>query len=160
VGTGFPNKTMLNRSEVIMTKRVVVATDGSTAAARAVDFAVTVAKAWDAGLIVLTISTALSPAELRELAQADHNLGTATDTLVRRIMDGASARANHHGVVDIKTLSMSGDPASVTLKIALEEQADLIVVGRRGLGGLARLLLGSVSEKIVTHAHCAVTVVP
>ena len=143
-----------------MAQRVVVATDGSKAAARAVDFAATVAKAWDAELIVLTIPTELSPAELRELAQADHDLGTATDILVRRILDGAVARANRHGVVDVRTLSMSGDPANVTLKLAQEERADLIVVGRRGLGGLARLLLGSVSEKIVAHAHCAVTVVP
>jgi nucleotide-binding universal stress UspA family protein len=143
-----------------MTQRVVVATDGSKAAARAVDFAVTVAKAWNAELIVLTISTALSPAELRELAQADHDLGTATDILVRRILDDAVACANRHGVVDVRTLSVSGDPANATLKLAQEERADLIVVGRRGLGGLSRLLLGSVSEKIVAHAHCAVTVVP
>jgi nucleotide-binding universal stress UspA family protein len=143
-----------------MTQRVVVATDGSKAAARAVDFAATVAKAWDAELIVLTISTALSPAELRELAQADHDLGTATDILVRRILDDAVALANRHGVVDVRTLSMSGDPANATLKLAQDERADLIVVGRRGLGGLSRLLLGSVSEKIVAHAPCAVAVVP
>jgi nucleotide-binding universal stress UspA family protein len=143
-----------------MTRRVVVATDGSKAAARAVDFAATVAKAWDAELVVLTISTALSPAELRELAQVDHDLGTATDTLVRRILDDATARATQHGVAKVRTLSMSGDPANATLKLAQDERADLIVVGRRGLGGLSRLLLGSVSEKIVAHAPCAVTVVP
>jgi len=143
-----------------MDKRVVVATDGSKAASRAVDFAATMDKAWDGELIALTISTALSPAELRELAQADHDLGTATDILVRRILDDATARGKRHGLVDIKTLSMSGDPANATLKIAQEERADLIVVGRRGLGGLSRLLLGSVSEKIVAHAHCAVAVVP
>jgi nucleotide-binding universal stress UspA family protein len=55
---------------------------------------------------------------------------------------------------------MSGDPANVALKVAREADADLIVVGRRGLGGLSKLLLGSVSEKIVAHAHCAVTAVP
>jgi len=143
-----------------MARRVVVATDGSKAAARAVDFAATVAKAWDAELIVLTISTALSPAELRELAQADHDLGTATDALVRRILDDATARADRLGVVAVKTLTLSGDPANTTLKIAREAGADLIVVGRRGLGGLSRLLLGSVSDRIVGHAHCAVTVVP
>ena len=143
-----------------MARRVVVATDGSKAATRAVDFAATVAKAWDAELIVLTISTALSPAELRELAQADHDLGTATDALVRRILDDATARADRLGVVAVKTLRLSGDPANTTLKIAREAGADLIVVGRRGLGGLSRLLLGSVSDKIVGHAHCAVTVVP
>jgi nucleotide-binding universal stress UspA family protein len=143
-----------------MNKRVLVATDGSKAAARAVDFAATMARAWDAELIALTISTALSPAELRELAQADHDLGTAIDTLVRRILEDATARGNRHGVVEIRTLSMSGDPANATLKLAQQEHADLIVVGRRGLGGLSRLLLGSVSENIVAHAHCAVAVVP
>ena len=143
-----------------MDKRVLVATDGSKAAARAVDFAATMAKAWDGELIALTISTALSPAELRELAQEDHDLGTAIDALVRRILDDAIARGKRYGVTEIKTLSMSGDPANATLKIALEERADLIVVGRRGLGGLSRLLLGSVSEKVVAHAHCAVAVVP
>lgn len=143
-----------------MNKRVLVATDGSKAAARAVDFAATVAKAWDAELIALTISTALSPVELRELAQADHDLGIATDTLVRRILDDATARGKCHGVAEIRILSMSGDPANATLKIAQDERADLIVVGRRGLGGLSRLLLGSVSEKVVAHAHCAVAVVP
>ena len=143
-----------------MNKRVVAATDGSEAAGRAVDFAATVAKAWVAELIALTISTALPPAELRKLAQADHDLGTATDTLVRRILDDATARGKRHGVGEVKTLSMSGDPANVTLKIAEEERADLIAIGRRGLGGLSRLLLGSVSEKIVAHARCAVTVVP
>lgn len=143
-----------------MNKRVVVATDGSKPATRAVDLAATVAKAWDGELIVLTINTALSPAELRELAQADHDLGTAIDTLVKRILDDATERGRRHGVIDVRTISMSGDPANATLKIARDEHADLIVVGRRGLGGLSRLLLGSVSEKIVAHAHCAVTVVP
>jgi nucleotide-binding universal stress UspA family protein len=143
-----------------MIKRVLVATDGSKAATRAVDFAAMVAKVWDGELIVLTISTALSPAELRELAKVDHDLGTATDTLVKRIFDDASERGQRHGVAEIRTLSMSGDPANATLKIAQEEQADLIVVGRRGLGALSKLLLGSVSGTIVAHAHCAVTVVP
>jgi nucleotide-binding universal stress UspA family protein len=53
-----------------------------------------------------------------------------------------------------------GDPANVALKVAREADADLLVVGRRGLGGLSRLLLGSVSEKIVARAHCTVTAVP
>ena len=143
-----------------MDKRVVVATDGSEPATRAVDFAATVAKAWDGELIVLTIHTDLSPAELRELAKDSHDLGTATDALVKRILDEATARARRHGVVKIRTLSVSGDPADATLATAKEERADLIVVGRRGLGMLSRLFLGSVSETVVANATCAVTVVP
>ena len=97
------------------------------------------AKAWDAELTVLTISTALSPAELRELAQVDHDLGIATETLVRRILDDAVARANRHGVVDVKTLSMSGDPANVDTEDCAGERADLIVVAAAASAACTRL---------------------
>jgi nucleotide-binding universal stress UspA family protein len=43
--------------------------------------------------------------------------------------------------------------------LAEELGADLIVIGSRGLGGMKRLLMGSVSESVVRHAHCPVLVV-
>lgn len=54
---------------------------------------------------------------------------------------------------------LMGSPADQILREAEEREADLVVVGRRGLGGLKRLLMGSVSEGVVQHARCPVLVI-
>ena len=55
----------------------------------------------------------------------------------------------------VRTVVHEGDPASAILAVAKEADADLIVMGRRGLGDLAGLLLGSVSQKVTHLAECA-----
>lgn len=52
----------------------------------------------------------------------------------------------------------SGDPATVLLRVAEEQKADLIVVGSSGVSGIERFLLGSVSEKVLRHASCSVLI--
>jgi nucleotide-binding universal stress UspA family protein len=52
----------------------------------------------------------------------------------------------------------AGDPAREIIAVAEERGADLIVTGTRGLGGIDRLLLGSVARNVLTHAHCSVLV--
>jgi nucleotide-binding universal stress UspA family protein len=53
----------------------------------------------------------------------------------------------------------TGDPANVIVAAATANDADLVVVGARGLGGITRLLLGSVSEKVLQYARCPVLIV-
>ncbi len=68
---------------------------------------------------------------------------------------GAAAHLTGAVVVSIA----EGNAAAEIVRVAREEKADLIVVGARGLGGLQRLLLGSVSEKVLAAAPCPVLIV-
>lgn len=145
---------------VSLERGVLVATDGSTSAARAETVAATIAAGCQCKLVILTISRGLPAAELRRLAHTEGDLGAARHALIAEILDGATERARRAGVADIHPLSDHGDPAATILSTAEREAVDLIVVGRRGLGGLSQLLLGSVSRSVVDHARCAVTVVP
>ena len=61
--------------------------------------------------------------------------------------------------VEVQTHARKGHPADVIIEIAKQEQADLIVVGSRGLTGIQRYLLGSVSNKVSEHAPCSVMIV-
>jgi nucleotide-binding universal stress UspA family protein len=70
-------------------------------------------------------------------------------------MEDAKARARDQSVASVRTVMREGDPGAAILQIAKEEKADLIVMGRRGLGDLAGLLLGSVSHKVAHLAECA-----
>jgi nucleotide-binding universal stress UspA family protein len=74
--------------------------------------------------------------------------------LGERLVEDAESRAEEQGIA-ARTVVRAGDPASVILEAAKAEQADLIAMGRRGLGDLAGLLLGSVSHKVAHLAECA-----
>ena len=72
----------------------------------------------------------------------------------------ARARAETLGVPGVQSESLAGnDIAATIIDAARRDNVDLIVVGKRGLSRVAGLLLGSVSQKLVSAAPCAVTVV-
>jgi nucleotide-binding universal stress UspA family protein len=75
--------------------------------------------------------------------------------LGERLVADAQAQAHQRGVPSVRTVLREGDPAAAILNLAREESADIIVMGRRGLGDLAGLLLGSVSHKVTHLAECA-----
>jgi nucleotide-binding universal stress UspA family protein len=82
------------------------------------------------------------------------NLGAVADQLLMR-----AAAAAEGDDVEIETVSRQGDPAQVLADVATEENAQLIIVGDRGLSGVQRFLLGSVSHKVSHHAPCSVLIV-
>jgi nucleotide-binding universal stress UspA family protein len=139
---------------------VLVATDGSTSAARAETVAATIAAGCRCRLVILTVSRGLPSDELRRLAHTEGDLGAARHALIEQILADAAERARRAGVTDVQPRSDHGDPAEAIIRTAEREAVDLIVMGKRGLGGLSKLLLGSVSRAVTDGAHCAVTVVP
>jgi nucleotide-binding universal stress UspA family protein len=141
-------------------RHIIVATDGSSCADHAVDFAAALAKATGATLLVMTVGGDHSAEDVRKLARTEGSTPEALELLTNQILQQASERATRVGPPRIRVQTGWGDAAETIIETARHEHSDAIVVGRRGRGRLAGLLLGSVSQKLVTLAPCAVIVVP
>ena len=77
-----------------------------------------------------------------------------------QILIAAKERAQRIGAPTEQVQTGWGDPAQVIIEMARRDNVDAIVIGRRGRGQLAGLLLGSVSQKVATLAPCMVIIVP
>ncbi|MBW7950064.1 MAG: universal stress protein [Pseudorhodoplanes sp.] len=141
-------------------RHILLATDGSSGADRATEVAARLAKAFGAKLSILTVGGNVPEHEIRQLARAEGSIGDALELISNEILLQAKEHAQRTGATDVRTESGWGDPAQAIIETARREQADAIVMGRRGRGRLARLLLGSVSQKVVSLAPCVVIVVP
>jgi nucleotide-binding universal stress UspA family protein len=70
-----------------------------------------------------------------------------------------AARAAEEAGIPVQTFQRQGDPADAILDIAEERDADLIVVGNKGMTGAKRFLLGSVPNRVSHHAPCSVLII-
>lgn len=141
-------------------KRILVATDGSDGANRAIDTAAGLAKAAGAELIVLTIGGNITGAELRRLASVNGDLSRTLEVRAHRLLKQAEKRVKKLGISAPTLRCGWGDPAETIIDAVNREKVDAVVVGRRGRSRLSGLLLGSVSQKVASLAPCTVIVVP
>jgi nucleotide-binding universal stress UspA family protein len=137
-------------------RRIVVGVDGSPGAREALRFALEEARLRDASVaavfvwslpLVADVPAALLPATLSDFREE------AVEAL-----DAALEEVSDTGGVEIERVVVEGPPAREL--VAAAEGADLLVVGSRGRGGFAGLLLGSVSQQCAHHAPCPVVIVP
>lgn len=142
-------------------KKILVGTDGSDTASRAVAHAAAVAKASDAELLVLTVFDPPSPAKLAEqVAEVPEEIAWritgsgAAEEIANRAVAGLGADVKASPVIE-----PSHDAADAMIHVAEHEGVDLIVVGNRGMTGAKRFLLGSVPNKVSHHAPCDVMIV-
>jgi nucleotide-binding universal stress UspA family protein len=139
-------------------KRIIVATDGSPGANRAIDTAARLAKETHCELLIMTIGGSISGAELRELADNYGDLSKTLQKTADQVLNKARKRALRLGATAVKLQIGWGDPAETIIDTV--RPGDILVVGRRGRGRLSGLLLGSVSQKLTSLAPCVVMVVP
>lgn len=140
---------------------VLVGSDGSQSASKAVDRAAEVAR--DAGAKLL-IATAYHPMTERERERAAAELGEEVYKVTgshpaEDVLSEAKDRAHAAGAKDVETLCREGDPVDLLVDLIGEHSVDLVVVGNRGLNSLAGRILGSVPANISHRASCDVLIV-
>ena len=175
-----------------MIKTIVVATDGSAHAKKAIDLAADMAEKYGARMVILHVlmrHTSESdievlskenamPASLEEkfkdlregyleMAAAAYDAGPIAilvpDEILAEVGDlvlqNAKQRVVSKGVKDVTTQILDGSAADKIVAAAEKEGADMIVMGSRGLGNIAGLLMGSVSHRVSHLAKCTVVAV-
>lgn len=131
---------------------VLVAIDDSPEARTALEHALE--RFPDAEITVVTVLE-ITVADLAD----DHELpDEVAGDHAETVLEDAVSIATQHGR-DVRTETITGQPAKAIVSYADEQDVDHLVVGSRGSTGLKRVLLGSVAESVVRRAPCPVTVV-
>lgn len=139
-------------------RRILVPVDGSDAAGRAAELAAELAEALGANVTLLHVVEVTGAAEIGLTALTAEEF----ETMKVRSSEAAMQTARSHMELSgnrIEWKTAVGDPPVEILHQAKACNADLIVMGTRGQSALRELVLGSVSDKVVRHSKCAVTVV-
>ena len=151
---------MSEQEQAVTSQRYVVGVDGSESSLAALRWAVDEARAhgggnvravqvWELPYSGLASSLAVEPYGLPDLNTIQEKARVRLASTLEAIGDTSP--------VEVHAELREGQPAAVLCELSRE--ADLVVVGSRGHGGFASLMLGSVSDQVVRHAKCSVFVV-
>ena len=140
---------------------IVVGTDGSETAGEAVKQATDLAKAVGARIHVVS---AFEPVGNQRLREERTQVPDDMQWMVNEREDVEATLRNvgeaiGEAGVEVETYARQGDPADAILDVAEEQNADLIIVGNKGMTGAKRFLLGSVPNKVSHHAPCSVLII-
>ena len=148
----------------IFPTRILVATDGSEEAKLAITTAADLAKATNSELhIAYVFPTAVqrpfpNPILARPADEMERELEEAMGQ-AQSFLDREVEQVKGEGVSVADTHLVRGQPDREVVHLSEDIDAGLIVMGSRGLGGMRRALMGSVSDSVVRHAHCPVLIV-
>lgn len=142
-------------------RSVVVGTDGSPPSLRAVSKAAAVAADTSAKLVIVC---AYYPSSDREVEHAQDELGGEAFQVIgsapaEQTLLEAADHARQSGAAEVETVALVGAPVTSLVEAAEKADADLLVVGSRGLNTLKGRLLGSVPSEVSRRADCDVLVV-
>ena len=155
----------------IFPTRILLATDGSENVTPATGVAVQLSKATGSELHLVYVGEDAYSATLiypettepggveREDPVLLEQLQRQFEQMSRRVLETEAEKVREAGGAVTQTHLRVGKAAAEIVELAEELGAGLVVVGSRGLGGIRRALMGSVSDSVVRHAHCPVLVV-
>lgn len=143
-------------------KNIVVPTDGSVNSKRALEHAVLLATSMQASITLVYVANIVSV--ISNFDQIPNASGYVTEQVAldmeeegKDVLEEFSKEIPQD--VEVKSVFEVGSPGPAVLSVAKKYEADLIVMGSRGLGPLKGLFMGSVSSYVVTHAPCPVLIV-
>ena len=144
-----------------MFSSIVVGTDGSETAGKAVLQATELARQVGASV---SLVSAYEPVSGNRLREEKREVPKDLEWMVNPREDveatlKEAAESVERAGVQVDTFAREGDPADAILDVAEETKADLIVVGNKGMTGAKRFLLGSVPNKVSHHAPCSVLII-
>jgi nucleotide-binding universal stress UspA family protein len=156
--TDITNPTGAENSDVVSSDTVLVGHDGSAGAQAALIVALELADKLQAPVVLVrswSITTAPQPANWKfgYVSSSDEVQQAVLDELV----NSTQACRRRFPDVAVSHLALHGGPSQRLIE--LSKQARMLVVGSRGMGGFAELVMGSVSDQCVRYAHCPVLVV-
>lgn len=139
-------------------KELLVPVDGSENALRAARFAIDMARGISARVRLFYVFPISSVEIIGMAGMSRDDIDQAAQAAAQRVFDKIHAGIGETDVAVSDETSI-GDPAEEIIRCTEDDKDILVVLGRRGLSRIQSLLLGSVSEKVVRHAHCPVTIV-
>ena len=140
----------------MMYKRILVPTDGSDFAKKAQKHALFLAKISGAEIVAVSVTENSFVNELPlddEVYQFNQILKEQSEENLREFDE------LNEDEIKITHVIREGSPAKVILEVAKDEEIDLIVMGSSGKSGFDRFIMGSVADKVVNSAKCAVLVI-
>jgi nucleotide-binding universal stress UspA family protein len=143
--------------------RILLATDGSPEAERALGTAAMLSEKLDAELHLASVEPMPDPLSWPEARIMSPELGgdirERAEDAARKTLEGQAEKAREMGVEVSGVHAVAGRPDAEMVRVAEEVGAGLVVLGSRGLGPVRRAVMGSVSLSVVHHSHCSVLVV-
>lgn len=139
-------------------KEILVPVDGSANSMRAVRYAIGMAGPLGAKVRLFYVFPVSSVEIIGMAGMSRDDIERAAQAAAQRVFDKLHAEIGDTAVT-IEDETSIGDPAEEIIRCTEDDPELLVIIGRRGLSRIQSLLLGSVSEKVIRHAHSPVTVI-
>ncbi|MEZ4770996.1 MAG: universal stress protein [Caldilineales bacterium] len=140
-------------------RKVLVTLDGSSFSERILPFAKSLAGAINGEIILLTVPEVPKPDMYGSMQDAVTDLRRAAETSAWRYLKGVAMQLDREGV-SVRPIVTGSRPATTIVEVAANENADLVMLATHARGGLDRLFVGSVADRVVHHTTCPVFLVP